>query len=55
LHPSKSGHCLPGRTSLAIDLASVSNLHYLDKSGGVINVVDYAIVALPDAIALGFA
>ena len=43
------------RTSLAVDLASVSDFYHLDKSGGVINAVDYAIVTLPDAIALRFA
>ena len=40
------------RPSLAVDLASVSDFYQLDKSGRIINAVDDAIVALPDAIAL---
>ena len=43
------------RTSLAVDLASVSDLHHVDTQSGIVNTIDNAIVALPDAIALRFA
>ncbi len=43
------------RASLAIDFASVPDLHHVDTSGDVINAVANAIVALSNAKAFGFA
>jgi len=42
------------RVILAIGFSPVSNFHHLDKSDGIVNAVDNAIVTLPDAIALRF-
>ena len=46
---------MSNRASLAIDFASVSDLHHVDTSGDVINAVNYTIVALSNAKAFGFA
>jgi hypothetical protein len=42
----------PAPSRLAVDVATVGDLHDLDQRGGVVHLVEHAVVALPQPVAL---